>query len=153
MLKLRRTNRPVFAVDVGGVLASKQHDGLPVDGCKNVLRNLHEHFTLHIVSMCGKQRQADTEAWLLQWELMPLFEGRHYLRFAEGDKNRVLRAINARYFVDDRLKHVVPALDMGVKCFHMVPVATNTGIVRLGYYPVDNWLALEALILRLARCN
>lgn len=111
--------KPVFAVDVGGVLASQQHDGLPAEGVVAALEQLQHHYEFHVVSQCGKTRALDTEDWLHQHGLTKYFETQNYIGFNHHDKNGVLIRLGATVFVDDRWKHIGPAMGIqGMTCFH-----------------------------------
>ncbi len=101
--------RPVFAIDVGGVLASKQHDGEPEPGSLEALVQLSAKFELFIVSMCGKKRETDTKLWLAEHKFpIPPYK-QFYVRFS-GSKLPVLNRIGAEYFIDDRAKHISAAI-------------------------------------------
>lgn len=112
--------KPIFAVDVGGVLASKQHDGVPREGALEALADLDSYFTLWVVSQCGKNRALMTKAWLKEWAFPIPLERQIYVGFNEN-KWEPLRKLKAIYFVDDRLKHVVPALGLPMmyRVFHL----------------------------------
>jgi hypothetical protein len=114
--------KPVFAIDVGGVLASKQHDGLPMEGCAEALHELSTLYDLWIVSQCGRNRALKTREWLDHW-LLPIPATKQiYVPFSET-KVEPLRKLDAVYFVDDRIKHVVPAINKvpSLRCvFHLV---------------------------------
>ena len=88
--------KPVFAVDVGGVLASKQHDGEPVKGAMAALSELQDSFDLQIVSMCGRNRALKTREWLVLNGFDRYFSKQTYIGFDEKNKNRVLRQIEAQ---------------------------------------------------------
>jgi len=111
--------KPVFAVDVGGVLASQSHDGDPSDDTRVVVRELAIVYDLHIVSMCGRNRALRTREWLTYYGLAEHFKDQHYIGFDKKNKNDVLVKIGATHFIDDRWKHIGPALMLNnVKCFH-----------------------------------
>lgn len=138
-------NKIVMAVDVGGVLASKQHDGEPASGAKEALSYLSHFCTLHIVSMCGSSRAIQTHDWLSDHDLAGFFATQTYIPFSHVDKNRELQRLGAQIFVDDRLKHVVPALSLGVRCYHMAPVGAAVSEAQQGnpnYVPVPSWASL-----------
>jgi hypothetical protein len=103
-------DKPVFAVDVGGVLASKQHDGFPIEGAVSALATLSKHYMLWVVSQCGRNRALQTEEWLRDHKMEMFFHPEHriYVSFKEN-KTEPLRTLKAEYFVDDRMKHCVPA--------------------------------------------
>lgn len=133
--------KPVFAVDVGGVLASKQHDGEPMPGVREGLIRLYDKFDLQIVSMCGRNRALKTREWLDHYALAPFFSHQTYIGFEHRNKDKVLREIDAEYFVDDRAKHVRPALMLPrmKKVYHLCPreEAVDTFIRR--YVWVSGW--------------
>lgn len=112
--------KPVLAVDVGGVLASLQHEGVPREKAAEVLTVLSATYELWVVSQCGKQRAAMTRAWLQDHELPFPPERQRYVPFKEK-KTPTLRRINAEYFIDDRMKHVRDALTIKTmrRVFHM----------------------------------
>ena len=114
--------KPVFAIDAGGVLANKQHEGAPMEGAHEALWRLSALYDLHLVSQCGQQRRLDTAMWLATHDLPIPPEKQHYVSFKEF-KAPVLERIDARYFVDDRMKHVRPALEVPrlIRVFHFAP--------------------------------
>jgi hypothetical protein len=114
--------KPVFAIDVGGVLASKQHDGEPVENSLDIIPELANLYDLWIVSMCGTRRAEDTKLWLREWEFDRYIPVDHqiYIPFKDKNKNYQLDKIKAKYFIDDRIKHLRPAIQVPsiVKLFH-----------------------------------
>lgn len=122
----------VLAIDVGGVLASKQHDGQPVEGSLEAIITLSQYYDLWIVSQCGRNRALKTREWLQEWgfdKYIPR-EKQVYIGFDEPDKNRVLKEIEADYFVDDRVKHIKPAQSFLV-CFCFQPPLTWSTICEI----------------------
>lgn len=112
--------KPVFAIDVGGVLANQQHDG-PVDPlCLAVLHQLSHKYELHIVSQCGNQRKKDTMYWLAQREVPIDVHRQHYVTFKQS-KAPVLAQLKAVWFIDDRVKHLEPAANLGISVIHWRP--------------------------------
>lgn len=113
--------KPVFAVDVGGVLFNQQHDGEPMRGCREGLLQLTAHFDLKVVSMCGRNTALKTRERLEHHGLSLFFSEQVYLPFGCKNKNEHLKKIGASFFVDDRIKHVRPALVVsGMRhVFHM----------------------------------
>jgi hypothetical protein len=146
------SNKEIFAIDVGGVLASKQHDGEPLIGVKDAIDILSEKFDLWIVSMCSESMEYKTTNWLYANEFHKYIPRRNwlYISFERGNKNRALVEINARYFIDDRLKHIQPALDLihNLKCFHFsdnhnyeISPYVNINENNYGnYIRVNNWM-------------
>ncbi len=141
-----------IAIDVGGVLASKQHDGQPIDGSMTAIELLDDKgFNLWIVSQCGKARARGTKKWLYDFGFDVLIpEAKQiYIGFDEQNKNRVLRQIKADYFIDDRWKHIRPACDIAkdraITCFHLTdtpawpPVPSN-------YIHVISWKQIVELV-------
>lgn len=100
--------KQVFAIDVGGVLANKQHEGEAIAGALEAVKKLYASFRLEIVSQCGAKRAADTPRWLQNAGFSPYLAAQTYIGFKKR-KTPVLAKIGARYFIDDRLKHVIPA--------------------------------------------
>jgi len=139
-------SKPVFAVDVGGVLASKQHDGQPLAGCLRYLPLLADKYDLKIVSQCGKNRALLTRQWLGEHDLAKYFSDQIYLGFEFPNKNVHLKKIGARTFLDDRKKHIFPALRLGIKCFHLG--SSEPELVAQGslYTYVPDWEYLSYLV-------
>lgn len=137
----------VFAIDVGGVLGSKQHDGSPVPYSLGAVKYLYEAgFELWIVSMCGKQRAIDTVDWLRENGFDRFIPDKRqiYIPFKDKNKNARLNEIGANYFIDDRLKHIVPAfheVPTLEKIFHMVPEdwIDQVNLDRMIYTPIKSW--------------
>lgn len=149
--------RIVMAVDVGGVLADVRHSGDPMPNALTVLNILEQKgFEIHIVSQCGKQRAIQTKLWLRHHLFNIPSDRQHYVSFKQS-KLPVLEKINANIFVDDRLKHIIPA------CPHIsVPILFGSPPQHLvkdkiGWYRVaddwtlsfmvaENWLELFSLV-------
>jgi hypothetical protein len=114
--------KPIFAIDVGGVLANKHHEGEPMAGSLQAVQQLAERFELWVVSQCGKTRANNTKVWLAEQGFLIPLQRQVYVSFKE-EKLPVLRSLGASYFVDDRGKHVVPALHCKTikTVFHLAP--------------------------------
>lgn len=136
--------KPVFAIDVGGVLANKHHEGPPQPGVVEILNELAQQYTLWVVSQCGLKRRLYTEQWLAAHSFPIPPERQIYVSFKET-KTPMLSAIRANYFVDDRFKHVSPALAVPsmVRVFHF-------GIENLfpvgKYMPVASWRDIQTYL-------
>jgi hypothetical protein len=135
--------KPVFAVDVGGVLASQQHDGEPVTDSLAALQLMEPHFDLWIVSMCGVARAQHTKRWLRDNGFGDLFphDKQIYIGFNHDSKNAALADLNATFFVDDRVKHVRPALGLPLMycVFHMSPIPHEDMRTHHRYAHVYGW--------------
>jgi len=101
--------KPVFAVDVGGVLASLKHDGVPQVGSIGALKYLLPRYEVWVVSQCGFKRARDTAVWLEERGFDIPKARQIYVPFEEH-KWPHLKRLGAVYFVDDRIKHVDPAV-------------------------------------------
>ena len=140
--------KPVFAIDVGGVLASKQHDGVPVEGSLEAVEFLDKHFDLYVVSQCGRNRALMTREWLREWKF-PIPELKQiYIPFSET-KIPALHQIRARYFIDDRWKHVKPALRLPAirMVFHLDPEGLSHADNFQKYVLVKSWEAVQGYML------
>jgi hypothetical protein len=137
--------KEVFAIDVGGVLASLQHDGEPMPGALKTLRALEDRFELWVVSQCGKNRALRTAGWLAAYDFPIPDERQIYIRFGEK-KAPVLSRIDAAYFIDDRMKHVFPALEVvRRRVFHLAPTADEALAHAPRYKQVADWKAVADL--------
>lgn len=106
--------RQTIAIDVGGVLADKQHEGEPKTGSLSVIARLYQSQDLWIVSMCGKARAVHTRQWLAEHgfeEFIPPHK-QIYIPFEAHNKNKELNRISATVFIDDRWKHIGPATNI-----------------------------------------
>lgn len=136
--------KPVFAVDVGGVLASKQHDGQPMEGSIEGVKRLQEHFDVKIVSQCGLYRQRQTIKWLEEHFPNITLSDQYYIGFDQPNKNKVLKQIGATYLIDDRAKHILPACRIGVYGIHFgsPPLVPEYGSVY--YTQIYHWSQIFA---------
>lgn len=144
--------KPVLAIDVGGVLASQQHDGIPQTGSQGALWRLSYAYDLWIVSQCGQKRRLDTAIWLAEHDFPIPPERQIYVSFKET-KIEPLHRIKAAYFIDDRMKHVKPALMLPLiqRVFHYAADFDD-----LMTYPVEHpkyqrvlsWESIENHLMR-----
>jgi 5'(3')-deoxyribonucleotidase len=137
--------KEIFAIDVGGVLASKQHDGEPMLGAKDAIDILSDKFELWIVSMCSESMEYKTTNWLYANEFHKYIPRRNwlYIAFERGNKNRALVEIGANYFIDDRIKHIKPAFQVqSLKTlFHFSPQNENMfKFNNNNYIKVYSWM-------------
>lgn len=134
--------KPVFALDVGGVLASRQHDGQPRAGAIVALAQLHQDFDLWVVSQCGRNRALKTREWIANFGLPIPHAKQIYIPFGKS-KVPHLKELKAVYFVDDRIKHVGPALGVSSlkRVFHMPEPGMELEVVSYfdKYRRVDSW--------------
>lgn len=133
-------SKQVFAIDVGGVLASQQHDGEPIAGALAALIVLNEVFELQLISMCGPKKATATYLWLRQHGLEQYFKGQTYIPYSHQNKNAELVRVKASFFIDDRWKHIGPALEIkGLNCFHLNTLNEKKVSVSPQYNPVETW--------------
>lgn len=145
-------SKPVFAVDVGGVLASLQHDGMPTMDSLPILHELEPYFELWVVSMCGKGRALHTRHWLKQWMFPFPVERQIYIPFRDKNKNAELKKIGARYFIDDRIKHIAPALNHCPKLvlalhFQFDRPIMPGQVIENRYLNVNTWKQVRNILL------
>ena len=148
-------HKSIFAIDVGGVLASKQHDGEPTIYSLESIQYLSNFFDCWIVSMCGKQRALQTRMWLFRegFERFIPPAKQIYIPFSAGNKNEVLKDINARFFIDDREKHLKPAAELvSLDCVYKFDPSTLPNRDN-PWVMVPDWLALTTDLLMWADRN
>jgi len=104
----RIAHLPRFALDVGGVLASMQHDGEPQEGSREFLYAHLDMFEFWVLSQCGTTRKHDTIKWLKEHDFPIPHSRQLYVNFSEL-KWPDINSFNMRYFIDDPPRHVVPA--------------------------------------------
>jgi len=140
-------SKKVLAIDVGGVLASLQHDGEPVAFSKAAIKALRQKYHIVIVSQCGKNRAAHTKLWLAKHNFGIPLEDQYYVSTKES-KAPVLTRLRASFFVDDRFKHVMPALAVPTmeSVFHFTE-RTPYQTVPFKYRQVGNWKAIVSELM------
>jgi 5'(3')-deoxyribonucleotidase len=135
-----------IGIDVGGVLANKQHEGKLMPFAAEVLGELATAHKLYIVSQCGKARAEHTKGWLADQGVPIPLPDQFYVGFKEQNKNRLLKRLAIDVFIDDRAKHIRPALELRIYCLHFSDSPLD---VRSRHYAwVKDWLDVREFFRR-----
>lgn len=108
-----------IGIDVGGVLASLQHEGqYPSDANRVIIELQSLGHRLFIVSQCGKQRQQETRKYLKDNGTPINQDSQYYIDFKVKTKAGLIDKLNLDVLIDDRPKHGFAAINLGCYWLH-----------------------------------
>eukprot|EP01086_Lenisia_limosa_P015528 TRINITY_DN5028_c0_g1_i1.p1 TRINITY_DN5028_c0_g1~~TRINITY_DN5028_c0_g1_i1.p1 ORF type:complete len:201 (-),score=37.73 TRINITY_DN5028_c0_g1_i1:9-611(-) len=91
----------------------------PIDGAREALTKLKEHYTLVVVTSRLSSLKDFTEKWLEQ-HFPGLFEqalfGNHYGEGKRRKKSEMCMQVGAKMLIDDCLKYAIDCNDANIKC-------------------------------------